>query len=71
MVLDPRGAKVVIIDKDSSRARFVSVQLGAATESLIQVIDIDREVKLEAGQLVVVRGNERLRPNQLIKIVGE
>ena len=47
--------------KTTGSARPVPVTLGVSTGDLIQV-----EGQLRAGQLVVVRGNERLRPGQLL-----
>jgi RND family efflux transporter MFP subunit len=44
----------------------VQVSTGIAYKDLIQVIG-----PVEMGQLVVTRGNERLRPNQPVTIVGQ
>jgi RND family efflux transporter MFP subunit len=47
----------------SGKARPVPVQMGLAQGSMIQVTGA-----LQPGQLVVVQGNERLRPQQGVKI---
>ena len=57
-------AKSVYVVEDQT-ARLVPVETGAAHGDLIEV-----EGKLRAGQMVVVRGNERLRPGQPVKILG-
>lgn len=46
-----------------SKARSVPVQLGVATEGTIQVIGA-----IKAGDTVIVEGNERLRPNQEVRV---
>ena len=69
LVLDRGNTTIFVVDQSSSKptAREISVQLGVASDSLIQVID--RTKTLRAGMLVVVRGNERLRPKQNIEII--
>lgn len=57
------GPVVFVADNGSAQRRPVS--LGAAVGSRLVVID-----GLEAGELVVVRGNERLRPGQPIRYPG-
>jgi multidrug efflux pump subunit AcrA (membrane-fusion protein) len=49
-----------------SKARPVSVQLGAAWEGYLQV-----KGDLKPGESVVVQGNERLRPGQDVVVVRE
>lgn len=49
-----------------SKARPVSVQLGAAWEGYLQV-----KGELKPGESVVVQGNERLRPGQDVIVVRE
>ena len=62
LVLSGNGKVVfVVIDKT---ARLVPVETGAAYGPLIEV-----KGDLKAGLKVVVRGNERLRPGQPVKIV--
>ena len=56
IVVEPAEGK-----KTAGSARPVPVTLGISTGDLIQV-----DGQLRAGQLVVVRGNERLRPGQLL-----
>ncbi|MDP7206804.1 MAG: efflux RND transporter periplasmic adaptor subunit, partial [Pirellulaceae bacterium] len=54
IVADPQEGK-----KTAGTARLVPVTLGISTGDLIQVTG-----SLRGGQLVVIRGNERLRPGQ-------
>ncbi len=56
--LDPEAG-----DAKRGKVRQVQVVLGVASGGLIQV-----EGSLAAGQQVVVRGNERLRPNQAVVV---
>ena len=44
-------------------ARLVPVTLGVASRDWIQVVG-----KIQAGQIVVTKGNERLRPGQEVVI---
>lgn len=71
LVLNGPMSSVVIAQGGSatmpSTARVVPVELGIAENDLIQLID--RTGTLQAGQTVVVRGNERLRTGQPIQIV--
>lgn len=62
LVLSGTGKSVYVINDQT--AHLVSVRTGPAHGSLIEV-----EGNLKAGQSVVVRGNERLRPGQPVKIV--
>lgn len=54
---------VVVREGKESIAKPIPVQLGIASDGLIQV-----EGQLSAGQNVVIRGNERLRPNQAVSM---
>ncbi|MBI4228624.1 MAG: multidrug transporter, partial [Deltaproteobacteria bacterium] len=45
-------------------AEPVQVTTGIAIKDLVQIIG-----PVEKGQLIVIRGNERLKPNQPVKIV--
>ncbi len=71
LVLGGASPQVIVIDPESSnpalvlgRVRVVDVRLGVASGSMIAV-----DGPLKAGQKVVVQGNERLRPGQLIRII--
>ncbi|MFN4259308.1 MAG: efflux RND transporter periplasmic adaptor subunit [Gemmataceae bacterium] len=69
LVLGGPTPLVYVVDADSSdptmgKARPVPVQLGVADGSWIQV-----KGELQAGQVVVSEGNERLRPAQDVRIV--
>lgn len=60
--------RVYVVDRDSpesnqGKVRPVDVELGVAVGTLIQVSG-----ELEKGQLVVVMGNERLRPGQEVVV---
>lgn len=50
----------------TAKARPVSVQLGVAAETMIQVIGA-----VKAGDAVIVEGNERLRPQQAVLAEAE
>lgn len=69
LVLDRGTAAVVVVQTKSSQstALVLPVLMGVADDSLIQVID--RTETLQAGQRVVVRGNERLRTGQPLAIL--
>jgi multidrug efflux pump subunit AcrA (membrane-fusion protein) len=54
---------VVFVVGPESKVLSVPVETGIAVDSLIQV-----RGALEKGQLVVVRGNERLRPDQAVQV---
>lgn len=59
----PSVYAVVPADSGAATVRPVPVQLGVASGPLIQVVG-----ELKPGDQVVVRGNERLRPGQEIKV---
>jgi membrane fusion protein (multidrug efflux system) len=63
LVLSGAGKSVYVINDQT--AHLVQVKPGPAHGSLIEV-----EGKLKAGQKVVIRGNERLRPGQRVKVVS-
>lgn len=52
---------------DLGTVRPVPVELGIADEGEIQVTPVSPEAPLRPGDLVVVEGNERLRPGQAVK----
>jgi multidrug efflux pump subunit AcrA (membrane-fusion protein) len=59
-----------------NRYQLVTVQKGKASHLPVELVashDDFWEVKgpLEAGMPVVVEGNERLRPGQPVKVLGE
>jgi multidrug efflux pump subunit AcrA (membrane-fusion protein) len=64
LVLSIAGKSVYVINDQS--AHLVPVKTGPAQGSFIEVWG-----DLKAGQKVVVRGNERLRPGQRVKIMYE
>ena len=65
-----RQRAVVVASKDEASgqviAKMVPVQTGVSDGTLIQMIG-----DLKAGDMVVVRGNERLRPGQPLKIATQ
>ncbi len=63
LVLSGTGKSVYVINDQT--AHLVSVKTGRGYGSLIEV-----EGNLKAGQRVVVRGNERLRPGQRVQVVS-
>lgn len=63
LVLSGAGKSVYVINDQT--AHLVQVKTGPAHGSLIEV-----KGNLKAGQRVAVRGNERLRPGQRVKVVS-
>lgn len=68
LVLAERGASVCIFEPDKGdtkrgQVRLVPVEMGVASEGLIEV-----KGPFKAGDKVVVRGNERLRPGQRVRV---
>ena len=63
IVLRPGSATVFVIDKDL-QARQVEVEAGLGSGNRIEVSG-----KLSPGDLVVIRGNERLQPGQIVEII--
>jgi multidrug efflux pump subunit AcrA (membrane-fusion protein) len=55
---------VYVVGPEGGPARPVPIELGAAREGLFEV-----RGQLAEGDLLVVRGNERLRPMQPVRIV--
>ncbi len=69
IVLGGPSPMVFVVDRKEQDAtkgavRPVTVNLGMAYEDRIQILG-----EIQAGQLVVVQGNERLRPGQAVEIV--
>jgi RND family efflux transporter MFP subunit len=71
LVLNGRSCSVMVVEKkpntDQDVVRAVTVTLGVAVGSWIQIIDPTDS--LREGDSVVTRGNERLRDQQPVKIV--
>lgn len=63
VIQQPNGAVVYLVEKEAAALR--PVQLGEAVGARFEVLG-----GLEPGDLVVVRGNERLRPGQPITYPG-
>ncbi len=66
IVLGGHTPVVFVIDDKTETVRRVPVELGIAQDGLIQVSG-----ELKAGSRVVTRGNERLRPNQKVRVLEE
>jgi multidrug efflux pump subunit AcrA (membrane-fusion protein) len=69
LVLGGRNPLVYVVENDPKKratVRAVPVQLGVADQGDIQVTG-----DLKAGQKVVVRGNERLRPGMQVMVVED
>jgi RND family efflux transporter MFP subunit len=64
-IVEQNRSNFVYVVSDGA-AMPVQVSTGIAYKDLIQIIG-----PVEMGQLVVTRGNERLRPNQPVKIVNQ
>ncbi|MEM1081793.1 MAG: efflux RND transporter periplasmic adaptor subunit [Pseudomonadota bacterium] len=62
LVLRGDGISLFIVDADN-KARRISVVTGIGSDDLIEVIG-----PIQAGDQVVVRGNERLRPGQDVSV---
>jgi RND family efflux transporter MFP subunit len=58
------GAQPKVFVVENGKVRPVSVELGGGYKDRIQVIG-----SLQAGQQVVVEGNERLRPGQEVEVI--
>jgi len=69
LVLRRDGAFVFLINKEN-KAQRVAVKLGVASGELVAV-STEESGGLQAGDRVVVRGGERLRPGSLVKILAE
>jgi len=63
LVLRPDGSSVFVVDKEG-KARQVTVATGIGTGQQIEVIG-----DLGDGDTVIIRGNERLRPGQVVSIM--
>jgi RND family efflux transporter MFP subunit len=68
LVLDVNRQSVFVVDpnprkKNFGKAREVSVEVGAAEGDLIQVIG-----DVRPGELIVIEGNQRLRPGQEVEV---
>lgn len=63
LVLRSDGISVFIVD-DSNTAQRVSVETGIGNENLIEI-----RGELNAGDKVITRGNERLRPGQAVQVL--
>lgn len=64
-VLNRRGAQIVIVNEDG-KAAFRTVELGEAVGARFVVLN-----GLAKGDEVVVRGNERIQPGQLLKDLND
>lgn len=62
-VVDPQVAGVTPTTSDGRKVKPLPVQLGVAQRQWISVTG-----ELKVGQLVIVEGNERLRPEQVVRI---
>ena len=61
--LIPRGNKQIVYLFDKGIAKQTFIQTGVSVGDKIEILK-----GLKANQLVVVKGNENLRPNQAIKV---
>jgi RND family efflux transporter MFP subunit len=62
-ILKRQGLSLVYVVTDESTAQVRPVELGEAVGARFEVLD-----GLEPGETVVVRGNERLRPGQQLRV---
>ncbi|MEM9301417.1 MAG: efflux RND transporter periplasmic adaptor subunit [Pseudomonadota bacterium] len=63
LVLRPEGIAVFVVEAEGT-ARRVSVETGLAMGEFIEIVG-----DLAAGDRVIIRGNERLRPGQKVSIL--
>ena len=61
-----KGKNVVYVVGKDNKAKMVPVKTGIQRKGLIEV-----NGNLSAGDLVVTRGGERLRPEMPLKIIGQ
>lgn len=68
LVLNDQSSSLMIIDRTTSPAtiRPTPVQTGQAVGSLIEITG-----NVKPGDWVVIEGNERLRPNQEVKVLNQ
>ncbi|MBW1981052.1 MAG: efflux RND transporter periplasmic adaptor subunit [Deltaproteobacteria bacterium] len=59
-----RGARYLLFTVENGKARPIPVGLGRAANSMIEV-----KGPVKEGMVVVVRGNERLRPGQPVQVI--
>lgn len=64
------GPQPIVMKVDDGKAVSVEVAVGASLESVIAITPLENGL-LSEGDLVVIRGNERLRNGQPVAIVGE
>ena len=65
IVLNGNKRTMFVVDSKTKAVSEVAVELGVSNGELIEVTG-----GIQAGQLVVIRGNERLKPGQIVAIVG-
>ncbi len=65
IVLNGNKRTMFVVDSKTKAVSEVAVELGVSNGELIEVAG-----GIQAGQLVVIRGNERLKPGQIVAIVG-
>jgi hypothetical protein len=65
LVLRSTGQSVFVVNGDGT-ARQVPVSVGVGQDDYIEVFG-----ELEAGEPVIVRGNERLQPGQAVSIMAD
>ncbi len=71
IVRSPKDTKVWLVTKGKGKTHIsqpVNVKTGAQLDTLVEILDPDP--KLSPGDLVVVHGNERLKPNSQVKLVN-
>jgi hypothetical protein len=71
IVLGGKAPVVFAIDRDPAKrtqgtVRIVPVELGPALGGEIEISGLAPENPVKAGDLIVVEGNERLRPGQAV-----
>ena len=61
-----KDGKNVVYSVENNIAKLKHVVIGKAYKNSIEIID-----GIKTGDLIVIRGNERLRPDQKVQIEGK
>lgn len=65
------GPQPVLARVRDGSVELIAVRTGVSVSDLIEVEPFDASVKLDAGDVIVVRGNERLRPGQRVRVTSQ
>jgi HlyD family secretion protein len=65
------GPQPVLARVVDGSVELIAVRTGVSVADLIEVEPFDASVGLSAGDVIVVRGNERLRPGQNVRVTSQ